>query len=481
MDITYNNADTSLKKVARDGAARNSERTMVYPMIAKCMILPSLEMVGNRFFKSLNELEQNQYLRREDIEDIQRKKLRMIISYAYDNVPYYHKIFRERNLKPDDIRDIIDLEKLPILTKDDIRNNMSTLLSVNFPKSRRIYYSTGGSTGKPLHYYIEKPTLYYGAAARYRAFGQLGFKIGEKQAKLWGSSFDMTRYGALLRNVIDVGKRTLVLPGFALSEEIMREYTRILSRYKPKMIRGFTSSLYILAKFMKEEGVPNTDVKIIVTTGETLFKEYRKTIEDVFGCSLYDGYGCRESSLVAHECLEKNGYHISSDNAVLEFVKGGKHVESGEMGELLITEFNNCAMPFIRYMVEDVAVPTDESCNCGVNLPLLKDIKGRIGDFVQTPDGKLISSEFFPHLFKDIEGIELYQIIQKTKDRIILKIVKNEAYSQRGLEYVLKNIRLFVGADVGINVKFVDKIPPESSGKRRIVISEVPLRFDNEL
>jgi phenylacetate-CoA ligase len=453
---------------------------MIYPTIAKYVVLPSLEIVGNKFFKSLNELERNQYLNGEDIAGIQRKKLRMVISYAYANVPYYHKIFRERDLKAEDIRNTTDLEKLPILTKDDIKNNVNDLLAINFPKHRRIRYSTGGSTGKPLHYYVEKPTLYYGAAARYRAFGQLGFKIGEKQAKLWGSSFDMTRYGAVLRNIIDTGKRTLILPGFALSEETMRNYVKILSRYRPKMIRGFTSSIYILAKFLKEEGVPDIDVKIVVTTGETMFEEYRKTIENVFGCDLYDGYGCRESSMVAHECLEKDGYHISSDNAILEFTKNGTHVESGEMGELLITEFNNYAMPFIRYMVEDVAVPTEERCNCGVNLPLLKNIKGRIGDFVHTAGGRIIPSEFFPHLFKDVSGIGMYQIIQKTRDRIILKIVKNETYSQSDLEYVLKNIRLFVGTEMRIDVEFVNKIPLESSGKRRIVISDVQLRFNNE-
>ena len=425
--------------------------------------------------KYLRILEKTQWLKREEIAEIQRQRLRALIKHAYFKVPYYHKVFKERGLRPEDIKSKEDLAKLPILTKKEIRKNFNDLIARDFSREEMIPDSTGGSTGEPLRFYRTRESNSWASAAAFRAYGWSGFELGDKQALIWGSPIDLSRSYKLKSRISNFFLRTTILDAFSMSAVSMRKFAKELVRFKPKMIRGYASGVYLFAKFLENEGI---DVKAdaVITSAETLLDYQRTKMEDVFRCKVYDFYGSREVPAIASECSENCGYHISSENVLLEFIRGGEQVATNETGIILVTNLNNYAMPFIRYEIGDLGKPLGDASLCGRGLSLMKSLEGRITDVIATRDGNFVSAPVLTLIFKDLH-VKKYQIVQESRDKIMVKIVKEDKYSQKDNNYIIKGMQKYVGGDIQIDIEFVDSIPPNKSGKRQVVISKVPLRF----
>jgi len=418
----------------------------------------------------------SQWFRREKILDIQRRRLRALIKHAYENVPYYHRVFKDRGLHPSDIKSVEDLNKLPMLTKEDIRSNFDDMVATNFPRAEMMPYATGGSTGEPLQFYVTKDYVNSKSAAELRAYSWCGYKLGDKHAVLWGSSFDLKKSEELRNRTVNFFDRRIMLNCFRMSEESMRTYIHRLEKFKPKIVRGYASALYLFAKFMLHEGVDNIKPKAVITSAETLFDHERKTIQEVFGCEVYDFYGAREATAISAECSEHSGYHISAENYVLECMKEGERAALGKTGGILITNLRNYAMPFIRYEIGDLGSLSDNFCSCGRGLPLMSSIEGRITDIIVTQDGNFISTPVLTLIFKNLP-IKQYQIIQEKLEKIRVKIVKAKGYSEKDTNYVVRGMHKFIGGNIQIRVEFVESIPLKASGKRRPVISKIPIKF----
>jgi len=139
--------------------------------------------------------------------------------------------------------------------------------------------------------------------------------------------------------------RYLVLDTSSMTEELLGQYAKELKSYKPKILLAYTNSLVMLANYIKDHGIGDIRPKGIVCTCEVLTPEYRKLIESVFGCKVFDRYGSREVSVIASECDRHEGMHINADNLFLEFSRDGRNVASGETGEILITDLRNYGCP----------------------------------------------------------------------------------------------------------------------------------------
>ena len=447
----------------------------MYSPLFRKIIFPVMEIYkGTSIQKNLAFLNKSQWWKPEQLEELQNKKLRALIRHSYKNVPYYHRIFKENNLKPDDIKTKDDLKKLPFLTKDIIRKNLSDLLAKDFKKWKPRQNATSGSTGEPLKYYITMDSISIGWASGFRAWGWTGYKLGDKYAMLGGSSL-VPKNITLKKRIRYLFERVLPLTSLYMTEEKMMEYARKLEEFKPKFIRGYPSALFILAKYLHENDYNDIRPRAVFTTAETLLPYQRKVIEDVFGCDVYDGYGCRDGNANAMECVEHTGYHIAAEQVIMELVsmKDGEHVSPGEMGEIIATDLHNYAMPFIRYAVEDVAVPSDEICPCGRGLPLLKSIEGRVFDIIKLKDGTMLSGVPITGELDDMESVKQYQIIQESNDEMIVKIVKEKSYTEEDTKRILRMLRERVGKEMNIKIAFVNEIPTTKAGKRRYIISKV--------
>ncbi|MCD4664988.1 MAG: hypothetical protein K8R68_06920, partial [Bacteroidales bacterium] len=432
-----------------------------------------------RSISYLRALEKSQWWSSSELETFQQKKLHSLIKYAYNNVPYYHRMLNQLGIKPRDIKNISDLQQLPLLTKEIIRNNLDDLTSKSYSKDKLISSATGGSTGEPLSFFIDKRWIACNEGAAYREWSWAEYNLGDKIAYLWGAPQDMMHQKELKTKIFNLTHRMIKLNAFNMTEKNMGDYIKILRKHKPKVINSYASAIYLLAKYVEKEGIEDINPTAILTTAEMLFHHERKTIERVFGCEVFHYYSGRDTTLQAGECAEHSGYHLSIENAVIEFIKDGESVAPGETGKIIITDLCNYAMPFIRYEIGDLGEPSDEICPCGRGLPLMKSIKGRILDTIITPDGKYLTGVFFPTIFvyNDIKGIKEFQIIQKRKDKLLIKLVKGNDYSEEDLNLFENMLRKYLGNEMNIDVKFVDVIEPTISGKRRPIISEVKLNM----
>ena len=424
---------------------------------------------------NLKYLNKTQWYSLKEIKKIQEKRLRSLINHAYHNVPYYHNLFRELKLKPDDFKNIQNIKKIPILTKDTIVKNFDQLKAINFSSKKFINSSTGGSTGKPLNFLIDRSWSANNMAAAYRSWSWAGYYLGDKMAFLWGSSKEL---GRIKRNKLKNFDRVMRIKrfnAFDLTDKKMERYTQNLKKFNPKFINSYSSAIYSLSQFLLNEGISDLYPKSILTTADMLYKFKRKTIEDAFNCKVFDYYSSRETSFQAAECKEHNGYHMSLENAFIEFLKNNLPVNSNEKGKIIVTDLCNFSMPFIRYEIGDLGVPSDELCSCGRKLPLMKSIEGRILDIIVTPRGKKIPGEFFPSIFATyhIKGIKNYQIIQNDKYNLVINIVKREDFNQNTFDFLTNIIKENIGEDMNLDINFVEKIDIPSSGKRRPVISKV--------
>ena len=148
----------------------------MYSSVFRTLVFPALEFYsGTNIQQHLAALNKSQWWSKEQIEELQNKKLRALIHHAYNNVPYYHRIFSQLGIKPEDIKTKDDLKKIPVLTKEDIRKNLPDLIARNVPKSQMIESHSSGSTGEPLKYYIDKQSYSAGWAQTFRCWRWAGF------------------------------------------------------------------------------------------------------------------------------------------------------------------------------------------------------------------------------------------------------------------------------------------------------------------
>jgi phenylacetate-CoA ligase len=170
--------------------------------------------------------------------------------------------------------------------------------------------------------------------------------------------------------------------------------------------------------------------------------------------------------------------HINSFNRLVEVIdRNGKRMESGEVGEIVVTDLTNIGMPFIRYRIEDLAAMSDVKCSCGRNLPLIKKVYGRESDFIVRPDGVMVSGISLSDNFgANITGVKQVQIIQEKIDQVKIRIVIDGGLNISTYENIKRLSREFFGHEMKITIEEVEEIPFEASGKIRFVICKLNIR-----
>jgi phenylacetate-CoA ligase len=455
----------------------------VYNFIARHILAPVLDFSrGTRTMKCLKELEQSQWWPRDKIVELQNQRLRQLVRHAYGKVPYYRRLFDDRGLKPNDIERAEDLVKLPILTKQLIRNNFDNLVTPGFPAKDLVPNCTGGSTGEPLIFYSTRDDHYnWGFAAGQRAYRWAGNELGEKCVWLrWVRPY-RSKMEKLRETAARFFERILFLDAREMSVESLLLFVRKLEDFQPAFIRGYPSAIYLLARFIEREGKPRLRPKAIITTSEQLYDYQRDLFSKVFQCETYNHYNSWELHTIATECPEHSGYHIAAENVIVEIADDkGRPIPVGGEGSVLITNLHNYAMPFIRYDMGDLGVSSDRACPCGRGLPLLATLNGRKCDIIFTRSGKSIPGISIPKEFLAPFGVEQIQIVQETYERVVVKLVLGREYPAEHLDKLTREVisqyQPLFGEDVDIIIELVDQIPLTRAGKRRVVISNLPQR-----
>ena len=321
---------------------------------------------------------------------------------------------------------------------------------------------TSGSTGMPLDLFLDRRTVGHNDRLGARMYMRNGLRIWDKMAVIRDPSYFPRK--SRLQNLRGRVIRRKYISSFEDSEQ----HIRILRQYHPEAIRGYSSSLGEIACVLKDRG-EHIRPRLVFTGAVVLTSLARSLIFESFGVDPLDNYGTMEFGPVAWECRKHSGYHVNADSVVAEFLDGDEYVAAGERGEVVCTGLTNYAMPLIRYKLHDVAIPTDEECPCGVKLPLLKSVEGRLNDFLIAIDGRRIPpSRFYPFPFDDYTGIKQFKVTQVRSDRLVIQLVveKNLFDFCRLGKAQLRIQRLF-GVDMQVDFDIVEKIEIDKPGKMR--------------
>lgn len=442
-------------------------------MFNKSLFILAHEIGDISFYSNYYHLMKNQWEPLSELKAEQDKQLRYIIQFCNDNVPYYHTLFKNLGIKPGTIKTVPDLQKLPVLTKETIKKNWDAFKPMNLDRIRSQEQSTGGSAGTPFKYRLSSNDRFLGGALLYRGWSYAGYNLSDRMVFLAGSSLDSGTKCGLEKKVHEYARNIRKLSSFDMGEEEMKSYATLIAKWKPMFIRGYPSSISHFCEWLDDKKISLPNPQAIFTTSEKIYPQMREKISSYFKTPVFDGYGLNDGGVSAYECQEHNGLHIDMERSIMELVdEAGNVIESGE-GTILATSLNNFAMPFLRYDTGDLATLAGETCTCGREAPLLSEIIGRSVDVFITPEGIRVHGWFFLYiLWEHGEGIKEYQVVQKTIDKIEIKIVKEESFNEEKLE-AIKQIILLKSPGWKIEFQFVDKIKRTGAGKYKFIINKI--------
>jgi phenylacetate-CoA ligase len=432
-------------------------------------------VTGRRFLDRLDELNRTQWLSREELLVLQRKKLVRLLEYAYAFVPYYRKLLDEAGFRPSDFEAHPEgFRKVPPLTKAIIRDNFDDLITTEDQRRREMSrLTTGGSTGQPLIFMQDSNFRDYVTADIHRHLGWAGWELGQPHAYIWGASFEVTQAYAWRTRLMDLALNRFVTNAYVLSEESMSAFAEQVRRRRPRLLFGYPSSIFQFAEFVRQHHQDDLQFEGIFSSAEVLFDTQRQYIEETFDCKMFNRYGTRELGGVGCECDAHTGLHVSVENNYVEILQGGEPAPVGEAGDIIVTNLNNYGMPFIRYCIEDIgAWHSEDTCPCGRALPMIELVQGRRIDMFRTQDGRMVWGGFASPMF-GMPGVKQFQVVQKSVDLIVARIVKEGDLDQSKLDEIERTAKLALGENVKVKFEFVDEIPRRESGKYLYAISEL--------
>ena len=423
-------------------------------------------MVINSLYQ-LKRLRKNQYLSPAELRALQEERLRGVVRNAYENVPYYRRLFDSAGIRPDDIKSLDDLSKIPITTKNDLQTlKQEEIVAKGSSIDKCIIKYTSGSTGQPLKIFLSPVERDFQILLNLHILTENGLRLNDKVAYIINPyRFPKSKYWFQYAGIL----RREYLSVFDYPEK----HVELLKKIKPDIIYGYPSNLTLLALYIREKGIKGINPKIIFSVAEALEPRAKNLIDSVMSVDTCDILGAIELGDIAWHCEARNGYHVSADAVVVEFLKNGRPAQPGEEGRIVCTSLYGYTMPFIRYAVDDVCVPSDRFCPCGRTLPMIESIKGRANDFIVLPDGQIIASCFLVIIMQAIHDIGQYRIVQRDKRQILVQLTKGGEFDPRTPERIKEEIRKVIGSTLEVKVEILEELGRDESGKIRTVVSKV--------
>jgi len=442
------------------------------PFFGRLLLALTCRLRGFDTLHQLAEIENAPFLPREKVRANQFKQLSDLLQHAESHVPYYREMFRSLGITSRDIRDFSDFSRLPILTKDIIRERQRDLVRDDVPLATLEPHFSGGSTGVPLKFYRSRKYMAASDAGTYRNLQQCGWRPGEMIAFFWGSTDKLNRMPRWEFELRQHLRRSYLFDPFRSGEAEMVTWVQRMRSLHPTVILGYASTIARFATFLESSHLSPPQLRGIFTTAEKLYQPQREAIEHVFDCHVFDCYGSSEVQNISAECPQGK-MHINSDFVVLE-----EEVNDGDSPRpFLFTSLKNWSMPFIRYRNEDCGYLSSESCSCGNNFSLMHLEIARTSDNFIFPDGRVVHGEYFTHLMYGGDGIANFQFHQTAIDRISLLIVPGPGDFEARQQQIRKAVdhvqSLCPPHPIHVEVRELDSIPLSSAGKHRFTRSDV--------
>lgn len=364
------------------------------------------------------------------IKAYQEAELRKLIQYCWDNVPFYRSRWRQHISAPGDIRTIEDLQQLPILSKDELRAEL-TALTTTVAKNQGSPARSGGSTGRPTLFRMNKFDEEMAWAQMYIAWSWAGFTPGAPFLVVGGESLGIglsdrrTWKDWIVNRWVSSGSNLTVERARALAQS--PQFSRI------EFIYGYPNAIRELGELLSELKAVPARLRGITCTAEVMRPDVRERISQTFGnVPVNDQYGLNDGGLLAAEGPDRDGLHVFFHRAILEIcdAENRQLARTGETGRAIATSLTNLATPFVRYETGDeVHWKTWEPAPCGIAWPRIGPVDGRTGDLIFLPSGRRIAMPGLTLVMRWMEGLHAYQFIQTAPNAVTARLQRGPSFS----------------------------------------------------
>lgn len=438
---------------------------MIYRNLLENLVLPLGDAaLGTSVSRQFWRWQELQWASPQTLHDLQRHQLANLLSHAKRHVPHY----RSLDVSPTD-DPYETLKRLPILTKHTLKEHGTQLVADAPNRTPLITSRSSGSSGIQSTVYFDRHEESIHRAIQLLWWTWSGWKIGDSIFQT-----GITPHRGWVKGLKDRLFRTRYVNAFRTSEDEILRHLGELQRHPRHLLAGYPSSLYLYARTALEQGY-RVRFSQAVSWGDKLFPSYRTAIQEAFGTSVHDTYGCSEGFLIAAQCNHRN-YHIMTPHIVLELLDAtGREVAPGQMGRVVVTGLDTYRMPLMRYEIGDLAtrVAHEETCPCGRALPGLGLIVGRDTDIVQTPDHHFLIVHYFTGIFEFFPQVRQFQVLQEQREGITIRYIPDEGCTETVLAEIRRRLLEPIRGPFSIHFEPTDQIPPSPSGKPQIILSRL--------
>jgi phenylacetate-CoA ligase len=454
------------------------------PALVKYLVLPAHEkLLGRKTLRYLRQIEQSQWWPHRFLQGLQEAKLRLLLMHAHAQCPFYRQRLAEAGIDPWRAR-LGDLVRLRPITKSEIAEHADEIVDKG-QASDLIDYSTGGSTGAPLVFKIDRRRQASDQAARARTRRWFGIDLGQRELYLWGSPVELTAQDCF-RSLRDRLANHRLLDAFHMTKRSMSRYLTEIERFDPVHLFGYPSSLARLFQFARDIGRPlrAPSLRAIFVTGEFFDRADRAVIEEAAAVPVADGYGSREGGFVAHQC-PLGAYHVTMESHIVELLDTkDRPVAEGENGEITLTHLDAFGMPFIRYRTGDMARRAGADappCPCGRGLETLVAIEGRRTDMLRTADGGHTHGLSVIYVLREVGAIRQFKIAQRPNLDLDVSMVLRRELTRKERDSIASQLKKRIGGDIAVRFNVVERIESDRSGKYRHVVGSPAMEAGDTL
>jgi len=439
---------------------------LVYPLVNP--------HVCGRLSKRMRKYERLERLSLAENRELQWRALVQLIQHAYDTTAFYRRRLESVGLRPSEITSPSDLERIPPLTREDIREHLPGLRSDRYSTGELSQAATGGTTDTPVPLLRSREAIREKMAVQWRFNNWAGFHPGDRVFYLWGARQDFAENPSWRWRLYDrYLMRQVWAPTSLFNEAVLESYRQSMNRFRPRVIYAYPTPLALFCEYLRDSGKPYHRPRTAICTAEPLLPSQRRVIEEMLGCPVFEHYGSREFAMIAGECERHQGLHLNTAAAYVEFLPvEGSEVEG--LHELLVTDLLNYGMPLIRYRINDCALLGPEQCACGRGFPLLGQITGRVTEVFHLANGDAVPGVALTNRVLQVcPGLKKVQIIQETQQDFRVRYVPGPGFGQADLDLLRANLTRFLPGRIEWTFEPVADIERERSGKTRFCISYV--------
>ena len=435
-------------------------------MLEKMLYTLKWRLMRSQAFVPFGRLIENEQKNIAVLEAEREAARQALVRIALEVSPFYRRHYAAAGFAASDIGRPGWFERLPIVTKQDLRNHFEDFVNPALRCFMKVS-TTGGSTGTPTKtgYDGRIPEEIYS----WRLQRRFGVHPWDDHAYIWRDR-RASKLAKFKNALMWWPTKHLKLDASFMTDASISAFLEKFNKLKPALLQGYVGAVSQIAQYVIDHGLKMWSPKVVWTTSAPLSNVQRSLIMKAFGAPVCDEYGSCECRWIACQCEECKGLHVNVEHVHIEFVdENNQPVPKGEYGRTLITNLEDTVFPLIRYENNDRGRWLTEPCACGRSLPCIDSVKGREVESFVLPSGKIVNGEYLTTIFDATPDVATNFKVTQHKD---LSITIEYVPGAREIPSSIPlNFKKAIGGEVPVEFKKVAEIAHDR-GKIRYVVRE---------